>query len=153
WPVHGRQRIGFLALVFDHPRDEVLDVLCAVAWRYYDRVGSPDDDEILDADCRHEPGLGPQIAIAGVFGDDIAFHRIAVLVLVAHFPQRIPGADIAPPHADRHDRGTPSVLHHRVIDRVAVAGGKRLTPQADEVAVALCGCQRIAAGGDHIGPK
>ena len=97
--VHGRQRVGFVAAFCDQPGDEPPDLLRAVARRHHDRVGGRDDDEILDADRGHEPRLGAQIAIAGVFGDDIAGDRIAGRVLGAHLPQRVPRADIAPPHA------------------------------------------------------
>ena len=82
--VHGRQRIGFVAAVFDQPGDEPFDFLRTVAGSHHDRIGGRHDDQILDADRRDEPGLRPQIAIASILGDDIPLDRIAALVLGAH---------------------------------------------------------------------
>src|SRR6516162_758995 len=113
--VDGRQRIGFVAAVLDQTGDQLPDLLSAIARRHHYGVGGVDDDEVFGADRSDEPGLRSQVAIASLFGDDIAFDRVAVRVLGAHLPQGVPGANIAPAHADRYDRRTPRLLHHRIV--------------------------------------
>ena len=88
--MHGRQRLRLLAAFPDEPRHQLPDLLGAVARRQHDRVGGGDDDQILDADRGDEAGLGSQIAIAGIFGDDVAGNRVALIVLGAHLPQGVP---------------------------------------------------------------
>ena len=67
----------------------------------------------------------------------------------ADLPERIPRADIAPAHLDRHDGGKGRVLHHRVIDRIARRLREGVTVEAEEIEIALRLGERVAAGGDH----
>ena len=80
-----------------------------------------------------------------------------------HLPQRVPGTHIRPARLqrDHHARwqgggaGAGCVggqaLHHRVVDRVAGAGGKQLFAHAHKLAVGLAHFPGGLAGGQNVG--
>src|SRR5256885_16065759 len=97
--------------------------------------------------------LRTQIAVARVLGDDLAGKRIAGGVLVAHLPQRVPGAEIAPPHPDRYDRGLARMLHDGIVDGVGWAVGERRLVEADEIGIGFGLFEGCLAGGQHFRPQ
>ncbi len=105
------------------PRDEGLEIGGAALVRDERRIRHRHHDQILDPERGEEARFRAQIGIARGLGDDVAREHVAGVVLRADLPQRVPRADIAPAHLDRHDRGMARVLHHRVVERDVLARG------------------------------
>ena len=54
----------------------------------------------------------------GVEGDAVAMDGVAVGVVGAELPHRVPIADVRPADVGRHHRGALGALHHRIVDRL-----------------------------------
>jgi hypothetical protein len=148
-----RQRLCLAAVFGDEARDQMAHVLGAAARRQHHRVLGRDDDQIVDSERGDQPGLGADVVVAGILGDDVAGERVAGGILVRQLPQRVPRAEVAPPHRHRHHRGAGGVLHHRIVDRVGRAIGERRLVEPAEILVAARALERLPARGEHVGPQ
>src|SRR5690606_14953150 len=73
------------------PGDGVLDQmeLAAVGHQYH--VGRFNHDRVLHADAGHHAAFGAHQHVVALHGEGVTFDHVAVGVLVANLPQRIPG--------------------------------------------------------------
>src|SRR5690606_4626623 len=77
---------GRLELVDHH-----LDVLDAILARDQGGIRGVDDDQVLDADGRHQPTLrGPYQTAGGVHRNHVALVAVAIGIVFGHRPQRGP---------------------------------------------------------------
>ena len=131
-------------------RDQRLHILHAVARRDEHRVLGLDHHMRIEPDGGDEPALAEHERVARVLGDDIAAQHVAVGIGADRRMERRPRPDIAPTGGERHDHGVAGLLHHRVVDRVAAAGGEGLGVDAHEIEVGLCCDERGRRGGGDV---
>ena len=68
--------------------------------------------------------------------EHVAARDIALRIGRQHIVQRRPGADVVPAGIERHHDRVLRFLHHRVVDRIAAAGGEDRLVDAREILVA-----------------
>src|SRR5690606_14659955 len=76
--------------------------------------------------------------------------RVAVAVLLRGFPQRGPGADIAPADIERYDGGAVGPLHHGVVDRAGRRSREGVLVEAQEIEVAHRQGHGLGGGRQHL---
>src|SRR6516164_8574203 len=88
-------------------RNDLLDVLSPFFVSDHHRVGSFDDDDVLQSDTGHQSGFGEYQAALTVLQQRLTFHGITRIILVADCPQRVPGAYIGPSSRKWHNHPAP----------------------------------------------
>ena len=111
------------------------------------------------ADHADQPAGRVHERVARVAHERVAVHGIAVAVVGADLPHRVPGAEVAPAgverdHADRDARSVPARrLHHRVVDALGRNGRERRGVEAQERGVDLRAAERRFARRGDVGPE
>src|SRR5579885_2876548 len=126
-PAHAVVRLGLGPLSRAQPRDDLLDRLGLVAAKHEHRVGGGDDDRVLDPDHGGQRPVAADKAVAAACEHHVAGGDVAVAVLGADLPQRVPAADIGPAEIRRHHRAAGGALGHRVVEAANAAGSSRTT--------------------------
>ncbi|MNS95607.1 hypothetical protein D3C72_1298740 [compost metagenome] len=95
--------------------NDFFDVLDGVSVGNQHRVFGLYNHQIFDANRGDQAGFRIDIAVFGFVADDIAMMDVAFRRMGADFPQRGPGADIAPARIHRHHHRVRRAFHYRVI--------------------------------------
>src|SRR5471032_510629 len=138
--------LGFAAALFVEGVDHLFHALDRILVGDHHGVLGFDDDNVFQADHRHQFAIAVDHAVAAVLDDHVAFGNVAIGVFLIHFPQRRPATDIAPAGGQRHHAGALGFFHHRVVDGVVRASGEGGFVESDGVVVVLAAFQGQQAG-------
>ena len=156
-PVNLAVQVVLAAAVGVELRDDVLDVLAALAVGHEHRVGGFDHHHIRQPDHADQPAASVDQCVVAVADDHVADRRVALPVLGRHLPDSLPAAQVVPAcvqldHADV-DVTARAAFDHRVVDRFGRHGGKFGLARADELQVQGTRVPGQAHGVGDVGSK
>ncbi|QDX82884.1 hypothetical protein B9N43_07305 [Denitratisoma sp. DHT3] len=124
------RRPALVAVLGPQLFDHLLHPLRFLPRRHQQGIAGFDDDQIPETDADHHAMGGMDVAVRHRMQMHVAVADVAGVVLVGRFPQRLPGADVAPGEGGRDHRRRAGALQHRVIDGGRAAAGEALAVDA-----------------------
>ena len=106
--------------------------------------------DVVDADHRRQQVVGTDVDVLRVEGEAVALDGVAVGVVRAELPHRVPIADVRPADVGRHHRGALGALHHRVVDRLLRRALERRLVEHEEAEVVARRGERRGGRFDHF---
>ena len=88
--------------------------------------------------------------VLGVEREAVAFDGVALGVVRAELPYRVPIADVRPADVGRHHGGAGGALHHRVVDRLLGRALERRLVERDEAEVVARRVERRGGRFRHL---
>ena len=147
--VYAAMELALAALVFVQVLGDLLHVLGMRLVRHQHRIGRLHHHQVVHPHRSDHTALREQQIAVRVPRVHVAMHRVALLVLLRHRPQGLPGADVGPAGIQRHHHAGVAVarqrLHHRVVDGIGRTGGKGVAIHTVEIEIGLA----LVVGGLH----